>query len=283
MISRQPAAKKTTISSTFNGPALSPFGANSSLANPIRPFSLRAQTIQHAKKTSAMASVRLTSALAPRKNGSVELKAFGRLMSPADRADAGNQAHPVRGENEDEDRGEEPERPPDQMRTDDAFEEAVEAFDEPLQEVLRAIRHLLHAPGRELREDDEAHGDDPGDEHGVGDREAERTRDLHGLLRQAMFLACRGRHRGAGSEDPRRHAARRHARRPSAHHVTGGLHRACQPAGATPRAGRGPAARSTSGPHDHDRQGHTRRSPRPAGRSRQVIDASIALILRAPW
>ena len=53
-------------------------------------------------------------------------------------------------------RGEEPERPPDQMRTDDAFEKAVEAFDEPLQEVLRPVRHLLHAPRRELREDDEA-------------------------------------------------------------------------------------------------------------------------------
>ena len=108
---------------------------------------------------------------------------------------------------------EEPERPPDQVRTDDAFEEAVEALDEPLQEVLRAVRHLLHVPRRELREDDEADGDDPGDDHRVGDREAERPRDLDGPLRQVVFLALRG-HRGAGAEDPRHHAGRRHARCP---------------------------------------------------------------------
>ena len=44
----------------------------------------------------------------------------------------------------------------DQVSAHDAFEKAVEALDEPLQEVLRAVRDLLHVPRRELGEDDEA-------------------------------------------------------------------------------------------------------------------------------
>ena len=220
MTSRQPAAKKTTIRRIFNTPALSPFGANSSLANPIGPISLKrpANPAREEDQRHRERQVDIGIGAAEERFG--QLKAFGGLMSPADRADAGNQADPVRGEDEDEDRAEEPERPADQMRADDAFQKPVEAFDQPLQEILRSLRHLLHAPGRELRKDDEAHGDDPGDEHGVGDGKAERTRDLDGLLRQAMFLARRGRHRGAGSEDPRHHAAHRHARRASVHHVT---------------------------------------------------------------
>ena len=71
---------------------------------------------------------------------------------------------------------------------DDAFQKAVEALDQPFQEVLRAVRDLLHVARRELGEDDEAQGDDPGDHHGVGDRKAERPGDLDGLLRQAVFL-----------------------------------------------------------------------------------------------
>src|SRR5438552_18797281 len=39
------------------------------LKNPFRPISCTAQTIQHAKKTSAMARVMFTSALTPRNNG----------------------------------------------------------------------------------------------------------------------------------------------------------------------------------------------------------------------
>ena len=41
---------------------------------PARPDSCSAQTIQHAKKTSAMASVRFRSALAPRKQRLVDVK-----------------------------------------------------------------------------------------------------------------------------------------------------------------------------------------------------------------
>ena len=161
MISRQPAAKNTTIRRSFSGPVLSPFGANSSLRNPTGPFSRRPHTIHDAKKTSAIAIVMFTSALTPRKKRLFDREALGRLSSPSDRADTGNQAEPVRGEDEDEDRAEEPECPLHQMGSDDAFQKTVETFDEPLQEVLRAVGHLLHAPRGDLREDDEDQRDEP--------------------------------------------------------------------------------------------------------------------------
>ena len=54
-------------------------------------------------------------------------------MAPADRADPGNKADPVGREDEDEDRGEEPERPLDEVRADDAFEQAVADPRQPLE------------------------------------------------------------------------------------------------------------------------------------------------------
>ena len=60
-------------------------------------------------------------------------------MAPSDRADAGDEADPVGGEDEDEDGPEEPERLLDQVRADDALEQPVETLDEPFQEVLRAL------------------------------------------------------------------------------------------------------------------------------------------------
>ena len=82
---------------------------------------------------------------------------------------------------------EEPERPLDQVRADDALEQVVEALDQPLEKVLRAAGHLRHAPRRELREDDQADRDDPGHDHRVGDREPERPGDLDRLLREAVL------------------------------------------------------------------------------------------------
>ena len=49
--------------------------------------------IQQAKKTSAMASVMFRSALAPAEQWLVDLEAVRGLMSPPDRAHAGNQTH----------------------------------------------------------------------------------------------------------------------------------------------------------------------------------------------
>ena len=113
---------------------MSPFGANSSLTMPAGPASCSAQTIQQAKNTSAIASVRFRSALAPRNSGCCDDEAVRGRVAPPDRADAGHEADPVGGEDEDEDRAEEPERPLDEVTADDALEQPVEAFDEPLEQ-----------------------------------------------------------------------------------------------------------------------------------------------------
>ena len=171
---------------------LSPLGANSSLTNPVGPTSSNAPDDPAREEDQRHGQRQVDVGVGAAEERLLETESFGRLMPPAHRADAGNQADPVRGEDEDEDAAEEPERPPDQMRADDAFQEAVEALDQPLQKILRALRHLLHVPGRDLREDDEAQRDDPGDEHGVGDRETERPRDLQRFLREAVTLGGGG-------------------------------------------------------------------------------------------
>ena len=103
------------------------------------------QTIQQAKKTSAIASVRLTSALAPRKNGSLEHEASAVWCPQPIEPTPGISPTQFAARMKMKIVREEPERPLDQMRADDAFEKAVEAFDEPLEKVLRAVGHLLHA------------------------------------------------------------------------------------------------------------------------------------------
>src|SRR5439155_6784239 len=97
------------------------------------------------------------------------------------------------GENEDEHGGEEPERAFDQVPANDAFQETVKGFDEEFQKILRSLGHFLHGPGGDMGKQYEADGDDPHDDHGVGDWEPERAGDLDGLLRQAMLLRrCEG-------------------------------------------------------------------------------------------
>ena len=75
----------------------------------------------------------------------------------------------------------------DQVTADDAFEQAVEALEQPFQQVLRAARHLAHFPRRDLCKEDQAQRDDPRHDHGVGDRKAEEAADLDGFLRQAVL------------------------------------------------------------------------------------------------
>src|SRR5213079_2159481 len=103
-ISKQPAAKNTTIISTFIKPLLAPLGANNSLRKPPGPTSCTAQTIQQAKNTRAMASVKLRSAFAPQERP-IDHENIGGLMSPSNRADAGDEAHPIGGQDENEHSG----------------------------------------------------------------------------------------------------------------------------------------------------------------------------------
>jgi hypothetical protein len=70
--------------------------------------------------------------------------------------------------------------PPDQ---DDPFQKTVEAFDQPFQKVLCSVGNLLRLARGYLRENDESQRHNPRDDHGIGDREAERPPDFLGLLR----------------------------------------------------------------------------------------------------
>jgi len=105
---------------------------------------------------------------------------------PADRTDPWNQTSPIREENEDENGGEEPEGPLNEIRADNAFQEIREAFDEPFPKVLYPGGDAPHVSRSELGKQNEANGDGPGDDHGVCNREAEWARDLDGMFGQAV-------------------------------------------------------------------------------------------------
>ena len=138
-----------------------------------------------------MASVMLRSALAPRNKRLVNPEALGGLMTPPDRADPGNEADPIGGENENEDGRKEPERPLDQMPANDSFQKGVQALNQPFPEILCPFRHWLHVARCDLSKNDQAERSNPGDDHGVGDRQAEDAGDLDSLLREAVFLRLR--------------------------------------------------------------------------------------------
>ena len=107
-------------------------------------------------------------------------------MAPPNCTHPRNQAHPVGREDKDEHGCKEPERSVNQVPANDAFQKPVQTLDEPFAEVLCSLRDLLHVPRGDLGEHDQAGSHDPGDDHGVGDREAEETDDLVGLLRQTV-------------------------------------------------------------------------------------------------
>ena len=188
MTSRQPAAKNTTTMRTFIRPAVSPLGAKSSRSNPTQPLFPKRPDEPGREEGHRHGQGQVEVGIGPAQERLVDLEAGGGAMSPPDRPHPRNQAGPVQGQDEDEDGGKEPERPVHQMPAHDAFEKAVEPRDEPLQEVLCPPGNLLHVPRRELGEDDEAQGDHPADDHGVGDRKAEGTGDLDGVSREAVFL-----------------------------------------------------------------------------------------------
>ena len=112
-------------------------------------------------------------------------------MAPADGSHAGHQAHPVGGQDENEDRGEEPERPFRQVRPDDPLQKIVKALDQPLPEVLDALRHLLHLSSGDVGKEDEARRHDPGHQHRVRDGKRPPRRlnavDFDRLLRQTLL------------------------------------------------------------------------------------------------
>ena len=93
------------------------------------------------------------------------------VMSPANCANARNQPEPIHEQNENEDRGEEPEGLPDEIAADDGLKKIIKTLHHPFPEILDAIRNLFHVARRHLGEDDYARGDNPRDKHRVRHRE----------------------------------------------------------------------------------------------------------------
>ena len=182
---------------------LVPFGANSSFRNPTGPICPQAPDDPAGEKDQRHRQRQVDVSVGASKERFLEPEALGSLMPPADRADAGEEPDPVRRENEDEDRRKEPERLPNQLRSEEAFEKAVQALNQPFQKILRPVGHLLHVPCRHLCEDDEAERHNPGDDHRIGDRETERPGDLQRFLREAVTLG--GGDRVAGRQRDSQH------------------------------------------------------------------------------
>jgi hypothetical protein len=69
------------------------------------------------------------------------------------------------------------------MLADESLKKSVETFNQPLQEILGSTGNLIHAARRDASKNDQPKSNDPTHDHRVGDREAEDSPDLYGLLR----------------------------------------------------------------------------------------------------
>ena len=120
-------------------PAVSPFGANSSLTIPSGPVSCSAQTIQQREEHERHRQRQVQIGVGAAEQRLIDREAMLRCECPHPIVpDAGEESDPVGRKDEDEDGGEEPEGPLDQMRADDALEEPVQALHQPLEKILRA-------------------------------------------------------------------------------------------------------------------------------------------------
>ena len=148
MTSRQPAAKNTTIMRTFSAPVLVALRREQLLEEADRPDRAQAPDDPAGEEHQRHRQRQVDVGVGAAEERFLEPEALGRLVSPADRADA-RESGPTQlaarmkmktlAKNQNVCR--------DQMRADEAFEEAVEALDQPLEEVLRAVRAPLSCSG----------------------------------------------------------------------------------------------------------------------------------------
>ena len=110
------------------------------------------------------------------------------MMSPANGADTRNEPEPIYEQNENEDRGKEPERLLDQIASDHAFEKIVKAFHEPFPKILRSGRHRLDFARGGLREHNHSGGHDPSHEHRIRKREFPNVIKFSGLQRKRLVF-----------------------------------------------------------------------------------------------
>ena len=124
--------------------------------------------------------------------------------------------------------------PLDEVRADDAFEQVVEALDQPLEKVLCAAGNLRHPARGDLGKDDEADGDDPRNHHRVRDRKTEGPGDFDSTLRKAVL------HGFGQREQDRVEGAHAGMRLSTAHAMRSAARRSAGMRGATREAPRSP-------------------------------------------
>src|SRR6266705_2517346 len=111
------------------------------------------------------------------------------VMSPADRADAGNQAEPIHKQNKNKNGREEPERLSDKIAPDDVLEKAIKTFDQPFPKILCAAGDSLDFSHRQLGENDNSGGDDPGHQHRVRNRKLSDMNKCRWFYRERFMFS----------------------------------------------------------------------------------------------
>src|SRR4029077_15284306 len=94
------------------------------------------------------------------------------VVTPADCSDSRNQSEPVHEQNKNENRGKKQKSLLQEVTADDVFQKIVQTLNYPPPKILNPAGDGLNLPGRDLRKNDDAGGDDPGDQRRVCDSEA---------------------------------------------------------------------------------------------------------------
>ena len=186
MISRQPDGKKYDDHQHFQESSALALGRKQLLEESDRTNFLQRPDDPAGEKDQRHGERQVQIGIRAAEQRLVDLETVGSLVPPANRANPGNQTKPIGGQNEDEDRRQKPKRPLDQMRADDSLQKVVQTFDQPFQEVLGPAGNTFHVARCDSGENYQGDGDNPADDHGIGD-EAAPMFNLDGGLRQAVL------------------------------------------------------------------------------------------------
>ena len=86
-------------------------------------------------------------------------------MTPPNSSDSRNQSKPVDEQNKNENRRKKPESFGHQLTANYIFQKIVQTLNQPLPKILNPAGDGLNPPGRDLRKNDDAGGDDPDHQH----------------------------------------------------------------------------------------------------------------------
>ena len=106
----------------------------------------------------------------------------------SDSANTREQAKPVGRHDKYKHRGEEPKRLANEFGSDDRAEEIVQAFNQPLPEILRPVRNVLHGPNAQTNSQDQQQRHNPSQNHGIGHRQRSNVKNDGSRGGQALLL-----------------------------------------------------------------------------------------------